>query len=98
MNNWPFDQAKNVAAITTRGVLEERLPVLTVIHFSDDHSWAFLCGTMNETSDGRVITMEQAWNIDPSIAEISDLPPGWIAWRSRVGGEWQLKENNNEEG
>jgi hypothetical protein len=96
MNTWPFDQAENVAAITTRGVLNHNLPILTVIHYSDDHSWAFLCGTMNEDSDGRVISMREALDSDSTLAEIADLKPGWIAWRSKVGSLWNRKENTNE--
>ena len=41
---WPFDQAPNVAAITTVNVLERRAPILVVLHYRDDDSWAFLCG------------------------------------------------------
>ena len=51
-NDWPFDQAPNVAAITSRQVLEDGLPILRVIHYSDDHSWAFTCGTTSETEEG----------------------------------------------
>ncbi len=40
---WPFDQAPNVAAITTVNVLECRAPILVVLHYRDDDSWAFLC-------------------------------------------------------
>ena len=47
---WPFDQAPNVASITTAGVIERRLPVLVVQHYEDDHTWAFLCGTTDETT------------------------------------------------
>ncbi|MGH9968902.1 MAG: hypothetical protein ACREBG_14035 [Pyrinomonadaceae bacterium] len=43
--DWPFDQAPNVAAITTRQVIESGSPILLVTHYEDDHSWAFLCGT-----------------------------------------------------
>lgn len=87
--DWPFDQAPNVAAITTVRVLEENLPILTVVHYSDDHSWAFVCGTTDSTEDGRVIGMGHALSIDPTLRTIADLPPGWTAYRDRVGGEWQ---------
>lgn len=86
---WPFDQAPNVASITTAGVIERRLPVLVVQHYEDDHTWAFLCGTTDETSDGRVIAMSEALSLDPSLASIADLPPGWIARRESVDADWQ---------
>jgi hypothetical protein len=86
--DWPFDQAPNVAAITTVGVIHRALPVLVVQHFGDDHSWGFLCGTTDETKDGRVIGMGEALLLDPGLRSIADLPPGWIARRSSVGGAW----------
>jgi hypothetical protein len=33
IEGWPFDQGPNVAAITTRQVLELKLPVLIVTHY-----------------------------------------------------------------
>ena len=85
---WPFDQSPNVAAITTRYVLEDRLPVLRVTHYADDHSWAFVCGTTDAVEDGRVISMDEALAFDATLDSIADLPPGWTAWRERVGGSW----------
>lgn len=88
---WPFDQGPNVAAITTVNVLERTAPILTVVHYSDDHSWAFLCGTTDEEADGRVIGMATALEIDPTLVEIADLEPGCIAWRAAVGAPWQRR-------
>jgi len=92
--NWPFDQAPDVRAITTRQVLEGH-PVLRVTHYSDDQSWAFVCGTTDNTEDGRVIGMGEALKIDKTLVEMSDLPPGWSAWRDKPGGEWSRFENKN---
>ncbi len=96
-NEWPFDQAPNVAAITTRQVIEDGLPILTVVHYSDDHSWAFLCGTSNATEDGRVIGMGTAMKLDPTLASIADLPPGYSASRSAVGQAWTRQQDKDEE-
>jgi len=90
---WPFDQAKNVAAITTRQVVEEGKPILMVIHYSDDHSWAFLCNTTGEQADGRVIGMGEALQIDPTLRTIAHLPPGWIAVRTAIGEKWMLERS-----
>jgi len=87
-DDWPFDQAPNVAAITTRQVIKEGLPILRVTHYSDDDSWAFVCGTTDKTEDGRVIGMGTALKLDPSLRTVADLPPGWTAWREKVGGAW----------
>lgn len=86
--DWPFDQGPRVAAITTRQVIEEGLPILCVTHYADDHAWAFVCGTTSATEDGRVIGMATALRIDPTLRTIADLPPGWTARRDRIGGDW----------
>ena len=91
--DWPFDQAPNVAAITTRQVLTGGLPVLRVTHYSDDDSWAFVCGTTDATEDGRVIAMQEALALDPTLRTVADLPPGWTAWREQVGGVWHRFRN-----
>lgn len=96
-DEWPFDQACNVAAITTRQVLSEGLPILRVTHYSDDHSWAFVCGTTDDEADGRVISMSEALEIDPTLKDIAALPPGWTAWREKVGGEWRRFQNEKVE-
>jgi len=53
---WPFNQAPNVAAIATVKVLEHGSPILVVIHYADDPSWAFLCGAVRQHADGVRVT------------------------------------------
>jgi hypothetical protein len=89
--DWPFDQAPNVTAITTQQVLDGK-PILQIVHYSDDHSWAFTCGTSNDVEDGRVVCMSSALKLDPSVAEVADLPPGWVAWREAAGSPWRRYE------
>ncbi len=96
MSKWPFDQAPNVAAITTRQVIEDGLPILTVVHYADDDSWAFVCGTSNATEDGRVIGMGTALKLDSTLSTIADLPPGWCAHRCAIGGPWTREPNSDE--
>ncbi|HEU4343285.1 MAG TPA: hypothetical protein VFU31_17175 [Candidatus Binatia bacterium] len=91
---WPFDQAENVAAITTKQVLEQGFPVLRVVHYSDDHSWAFTCGTTDDPKDAKVVAMGQIVAMDDTLREIADLPPGWGASRKKVGGPWQRHEGS----
>src|SRR5256885_15167117 len=57
---WPFDQARNVAAISSRKVVFDGAPILLVVHYSDDHSWAFLEGKPFRASDGAVVSMAEA--------------------------------------
>lgn len=87
--DWPFDQAPNVAAISTRQVIELNCPILLVTHYEDDDSWAFLCGTTDDhINDGRVIGMGEALDRDPTLRSIADLPSGWSAWREAKDSAW----------
>ena len=95
MEDWPFDQTERTAAITTRQVLEEKNDICMVVHYEDDHSWAFLCGTTNDEKDGRVIGMGEAVKIDSSLLELADLPPGWEAWRENKDDEWKRRKSED---
>lgn len=86
---WPFDQAPNVAAISDAAVVVDKAPILLVVHYSEDHSWAFLSGATFDVANGKVIGMGTALRLDPSLVEVADLPPGWTATRDRVGDPWQ---------
>lgn len=86
--DWPFDQAKSVATITTRQVMEEGCPVLSVVHYSDDDSWAFTCGTSNSNDDLMLVSMAQVVSTDETLLSIANLPSGWCADRNSIGGTW----------
>jgi hypothetical protein len=86
---WDFDQVRNVLAITSVDVIQSQAPVLLVIHYADDHSWAFLSGLISGTENLRVVCMESAVACDPTLHEVADLPPGWVAMRSAVGAAWE---------
>jgi hypothetical protein len=85
---WPFDQEPKTTTLTTRQVFDEGFPILNVVHYSDDHSWAFTCGTTDDPDDGLIVHMSHLIDLDPSLTTIADLPPGWLAEREQVGGEW----------
>lgn len=87
--DWPFDDTPNTACITTVHVMEGRRPILLVTHDGDDGGFQFLCGTTNNSDDARVVGLSTILNLDPSVAEVADLPPGWRAWREDVGSPWQ---------
>jgi hypothetical protein len=84
---WPFDQPRNCAVFTTRQVLEREEPILRVTHDTDDHGWQFL-GRGARAEDAKIISLEEAVELDPSVLQIADLPVGWHAWRSSVEEPW----------
>ena len=78
MSTWPFEDTPNTASITTRQVLDGA-PILLVTHDADDGSWQFLCGTTNDTADGRVVGLGEMYGRDTTLGELADLPEGWRA-------------------
>ena len=93
MKDWPFDQAPNVAAITSTHIIKDCLPILLVTHYEDDHSWGFQSGRTVTTAEAQIVSMEEIIRIDPTLCEIADLMPGWSASRRAVGEEWIRKKD-----
>ena len=72
---------------TTRQVLEREEPILHVTHNIDDHGWQFL-GSDARAEDAKIISLEEAVELDPSVLQVADLPLGWHAWRASVEEAW----------
>ena len=87
-DEWPFEESPNVAVITTVKVLEQGHPVLLVTHDEDDGAWQFLCGTTNDTDDGRVVGLREMVQMDASLKDLADLPLGWRTWRATPADTW----------
>lgn len=86
--DWPFDQAENVTTVTTKQVMHEGLPVLSVVHYEDDHSWGFYCGTTSKSEDLLLVRMDTIIKVDATLELIADLPPGWSASRKSLKDSW----------
>jgi hypothetical protein len=93
---WPFDQPPHHTAMSDRQVVEEGRPVLVVVHYADDHAWAFLSGSDSGIVDGRMIGMGTILRFDPGLTELADLPPGHRAERSYAGAPWQRTINHED--
>jgi hypothetical protein len=92
-SNWPFDQPRDTAAVVDNDVMEGRVPVLLVVHYSDDGSWAFLSSGSFDPGRGRIVSMSEVVDRDASLKLIADLPPGWTAIRMRVGEPWARQQD-----
>jgi hypothetical protein len=85
---WPFDQPPNCAVITLRQIIELREPILHVTHDLDDHGWQFLGAGDAQIEDGAVICYAHILELDSTIRELADMPPGWCAWRATSMSPW----------
>lgn len=88
---WPFDQPPNCATIVSKSVIEKREPILQVNHDEDDHGWQFLDNLSEALDDLCIVGLGHILEVDPSMAELAGLKPGWQATRTHVGGEWVIE-------
>ncbi len=87
---WPFNQEKNCAVITTQEVLGGE-PILFASHDAEDDDWQFIGATEPNDNNGRVISLEQAVALDAGILAIAGMPPGCSASRKDQHSDWQIQ-------
>jgi hypothetical protein len=93
---WPFADAVDFGAVTTRYVLDGDLPILVVSHETDG-AWQVLCGEPKKpVADARVACLGCLYELDSSIGSVSDLPRGWIAWRVAPGAPWKYARQRED--
>jgi hypothetical protein len=95
--NWPFDDPPNVATITVRQIVECGAPILLVARYTEDAVWQFLTGDAFNEADGLIVGLQSIFELDPTIAELADLEPGWQATRKWVGAAWKRESAQHEE-
>jgi hypothetical protein len=79
----------DIAVFTCVHVLEQHAPIL-LLSFDTDGYRQFLCGApSHDWREGRIIGLQEAIALDPSVAAIEDLPAGYVAHRDRIGGPWR---------
>jgi len=86
---WPFSDPPNLAVITLKQIIEDGQPVLHVTRDSDDGGWQFLCLDAVHEEDARVVALGEMLLLDPTLAELVDLPLGWHAWRQMSTEPWR---------
>ena len=87
-NEWPFDASMNATAYSTKNIVKNGYPVLTIAH-DNEGDWQFLCGETGNPQDISIGCFGCIFELHPWIAEFSDLPLGWIAWRDDESEPWQ---------
>ena len=88
-NHWSFTDMPGTAVYTSRDIIEQRKPILLVMHDQDDGAWQFFAGPPVPDADARIAALDEIINCDPSVIELADLPRGWIAIRRSIATSWQ---------
>ncbi len=96
-NFWPFADPRSTAVYTSRNVVKEGLPVLFVSHDSDDGAWQFYPAESAPDGDSVIVALDEIISLDPGIADIADLPRGWIARRGSAAAPWRRRPIHGKE-
>ncbi|MBV9126235.1 MAG: hypothetical protein JO112_23035, partial [Planctomycetes bacterium] len=86
---WPFEDPPNVAVFTLTKILHDGQPILLVAHDEDDGAWQFLDGDEVRAEEAALVSLKTIVTLDQTVAELADLPCGWIAWRQQADQPWQ---------
>jgi hypothetical protein len=85
---WPFPDPKETEVITLGRILRGEAPVRLVTHDLDDGAWQFLDGEHVFEEDAVVVLLGEIVQLDETLVELADLPPGAYAWRPDPGRPW----------
>jgi len=88
-----WDDPVDIAALTLPEVASGQKPVLIVVHDvglgNGLGGWLFLDGPDMEGRSPIGIAKLDLLKMDPTLAEITDLPVGWQAIRESPGRQWK---------
>lgn len=88
MIGWKFKEPPNLAVLTTWQVLNQVSWIARVSHDADDGGWQFHGPGSRTESDAAVVSLRSIVELDPSVAEVADLPVGWCAFRDAPTAPW----------
>lgn len=91
---YPNDRfPSNLAAVAQRTVLTGALPAREVVH-DPEGGWLVGDGVTDPNEPGACLYghMSHVVELNPSVAELATMPPGYLAKRSGVGQPWIVAE------
>jgi hypothetical protein len=84
--DFKFRESRNLGVFTTRQWLEEKKPIVRVVH-DEDGDWQFLTGDQL-LEDARIVSLEEIINRDATINDVFNLDYGQEAERKFIGDRW----------
>ncbi len=97
VERWPFEEPPDAAASTRTRVLRGEDWIHQVYRALDGATWKFEPHGLAPRSEPAVVPLREIVALDPSVAALADLPPGWYAWRDRKGDRWQRARRAEDE-
>jgi hypothetical protein len=88
-HSWPFADPPNTAVFTSVAISLKLQSICWVSHDEEDGAWQFHGGSASpQVAEAAVVSLRTILNLDPSVAELSDLPEGWCASRASPIEPW----------
>jgi hypothetical protein len=88
--SFKFKETRTTACIVCSHVMYRERPILYASNVMDDGYWQFLCGfDEHSEEDLKIISLEEATIIDPSINDVYAMPVGTSIERHAVGEKWK---------
>lgn len=76
----------------TTGRIAAGIDPITYVSHNSDGAWQFhhpVEGKSPSMRDAALVALKEIVKLDPSIAELADLPEGWCAERDAPGLPWR---------
>lgn len=86
--DFKFGEAENLAVFTSRQWIQDRFPILRVIHDTDG-DWIFLTEQETDESNLKIVALKELVKNDLALNELFNLDYGEEAKRLLPGDEWQ---------
>jgi hypothetical protein len=91
--SWPFKEAPNTGVLASQRIFSGDL-ICFVYRDWEDGSWQFLPNQVTRQSDAILVCLGEVHQIDSSIADLADLPPGWMAVRKPDSLVWSRHKHH----
>jgi hypothetical protein len=86
-STWKFSAPPSTLVITQRLVVQQKQPILYVIHTSEG-DWRFLADATLQLDPVMEVSIRDLVAIDSTIIDIAYLKKGWSAWRADKASPW----------
>ena len=88
LHDWKFKDPPHTGVFTTKRVMSGEDGITRVFHNVEDGAWQFHGPHESKPEDLAYVCLHHIIDKDPTINELSNLPPGWCAWREEVMAPW----------
>ena len=85
---------RDIAVFTTKFVLEGKT-ITYVTHELEDGAWQFFSNDPFDNFEdvAKIVGLQEIYDLDVTLLEIADLPPGSYATRKNKTDNWTIQEH-----